>query len=479
MNYWIRSARVPVETATGEYGTPCQYETVDVGIADRHIAAIQPASSQAPPAGSTVIDAADRLLLPGWVNAHTHSMEMWTRGLIPPLPLELWLAELYTHPIQEVEQIYLAALLTAVETLTSGGTTVVDHLVLIPGHEIESLAAADRAYRATGIRAYIAPLLQDEPFEYSLPGGRTLEPSAAMLTTDVLALMEEIVQTFHHPEEGMQIAIAPTGIQLCSDDLFQGCAALSDRHNLCRHGHLLETLAQVKLAREKLGRSAVEHLADLSWLGPTTSMAHCVWLSDRDIELMAETGTTAIHNPLSNLRLGSGIAPLLKLRERGVNVSFGCDGAASNDGQSLFEVLKIGSMLHNITDFDYRHWISPQQVCQMASAGGARGLNCDRFGQLAVGQEADLVLYRPDDLSLLPATDPLGQLIWGRPGDVVDSVWVRGRRILRNGRVLGVDRTELMQKLRSYDGWLGVPDRDSTRRDRLEKLYRSAMDLPN
>ena len=473
MNYWLSNCLVP------QLDLPGGYRNLDVYLVNGSISGIFLTGTHPKPDTAELIQCQDKMLLPGWVNAHTHSMEMWTRGLIPPLPLELWLAELYAHPLHSPKQIYLSASLTAVETLLSGGTTVVDHLVLLPGQELESLAAADRAYREAGIRAYIAPLIQDEAFEYSIPGGRSLEPLAPpMPTSDVLALLETAVQKFHRPQEGVQIGVGPTGIQLCSDDLFEGCATLSDRYDLCRHSHLLETMAQVKLAQEKYGKSAVEHLVDLGWLSQKTSLAHCVWLNERDIELMAEYCTTVVHNPLSNIRLGSGIAPLLKYREQGVNVSFGCDGAASNDGQSMFEVLKVGSMLHNTTDFDYRNWISPQEVCQMASVGGALGLHSQTFGRLEVGQEADLVLYDLKDLSLLPAADPLGQLVWGRPGNVVDSVWVRGQRVVVNGQPTGVDIQQLAHGLRSFTDWLQArPPSPSEMRQRMESTYRQSMNL--
>ncbi|MGK7910333.1 MAG: amidohydrolase [Synechococcus sp.] len=472
-NYWLSHCQVP------EFDNPRHYQVLDIWLNDGAIAGIYSTGTHPVPIGTEVVEGKNKLLLPGWVNAHTHSMEMWTRGLIPPLPLELWLAELYAHPLQSVDQLYLAALLTAVETLLSGGTTVVDHLVLIPGQELESLAAADRAYRQVGIRAYIAPLIQDEAFEYSIPGGRQLQPMMPpMPTEDVLALMEEIVRKFHSPQEGIEIGIGPTGIQLCTDALFEGCIDLSNRYNLCRHGHLLETKAQVKLAQEKYGTSAVVHLAELGWLSPKTSLAHCVWLDERDIELMAETGTTVVHNPLSNLRLGSGIAPMLRYRDRGVNISYGCDGAASNDGQSMFEVLKIGSMLHNTTDFDYRTWMSPQTICRQASEGGAAGLNSQAYGRLEVGQSADLVLYTLNDLSLLPAADPLGQLIWGRPGNVVDSVWVRGQQVVADGHPLTVDVKALSERLHSYSEWLEArPPSPSSMRQHLESTYRQSMGL--
>lgn len=175
-------------------------------------------------------------------------------------------------------------------------------------------------------------------------------------------MLEEAVQKYHRPEEGISLMVAPTGIQLCSDQLFEGCAELSQKYNLPRHAHLLETRAQQLLAQEKYGCSAVEHLERLGYLDRKTSLAHCVWLTAGDIEILARAGSTVVHNPLSNLRLGSGIAPILKYRQAGINVAFGCDGAASNDSQDLLEAIKIGTILHNVTDPDYRHWISPARA---------------------------------------------------------------------------------------------------------------------
>jgi cytosine/adenosine deaminase-related metal-dependent hydrolase len=428
----------------------------------------------------TVINATDKLLLPGFVNAHTHSSELWCRGYIPPLPLELWLAELYDMEVLEPEHIYLSALGTAVETLLSGGTTVVDHLVLIPGKEIESIAAAARAYKEVGIRAFIGPLLQDEPLGAGIPTGTGRSPTNtdAAQTKHMLAILEEAIQSLHQPQEGVCIMAAPTGIQLCSDALFEGCIELSDRHSLCRHSHLLETKAQKMLAQEKYGHTAVEHLNTLGFLGDRTSLAHSIWLEENDIQLLARTQSTVVHNPMSNLRLGSGISPLLRYRQAGVNVTFGCDGAASNDSQDVLEAIKIGTLLHNTTDFDYRHWITPRDAVRMASLGGAKGLGMgDRLGTLEVGKLADLVLYDLKSLSLLPRTDPVGLLVMGRPVQTVEHVWVGGRHVVENGQVTTIDVEALKQDLYERSQW-GHAMKPSPNRAKVEAHYRSVMGLP-
>jgi 5-methylthioadenosine/S-adenosylhomocysteine deaminase len=475
VNFTIKDVLIPVEQG---------YATVDVQLVegssegDRPTSIIEAIAPHLEVTG-TAVDGKNKLLLPGFVNAHTHSSEMWQRGAIPPVPLELWLAELYDFAPLEPEQVYLSALGTAVETLLSGGTSVVDHLVLIPGKEIETVAAAVRAYQKIGIRAFIAPLIQDESLTAGIPDGEANREHETYLrsTAATLALMAEVVERFHKPEEGVNILLAPTGIQLCSDALFEGCIELSDRAQLCRHSHLLETAAQKLLAQEKYGCSAVEHLKRIGYLSPRTSLAHCVWLNDDDIAILAETQSTVVHNPLSNLRLGSGIAPILKYLQAGVNVSFGCDGASSNDSQDLLEAIKIGSILHNITDSDYHHWITPRQSVEMASLGGARGLNlADELGSLTVGKKADLVLYDLTNLSLLPRTDPIGLLVLGRPTNAVDSVWVDGKRIVAEGKVTTIDVDELQKELFARSQW--IDHRQSQTVSQIEAHYRHVMGLP-
>ncbi|MEH2356450.1 amidohydrolase [Nostoc sp.] len=450
------------------------YATVDVQIVDDKIAAIAPNLQVI----GTAIDGKNKLLLPGFFNAHTHSSEMWQRGIMSMFPLELWLAELYDFAPLDPEQVYLSALGTAVETLLSGGTSVVDHLVLIPGLELETIAIATRAYREVGIRAFIAPLIQDKSLFAGIPSGesaQTHEPYFRSATA-TLEIIEEAVRQFHRPDEGVNILVAPTGIQLCTDALFQGCTELSDRYNLCRHSHLLETRAQEKLAQEKYGCTAVEHLKRIGFLSDRTTLAHCVWLNDADIAILAETQSTVVHNPLSNLRLGSGIAPILKYRQAGVNVTFGCDGASSNDSQDLLEAIKMGSILHNVTDSDYQHWITPRQAVEMASVGGAKGLNiAEKLGSLTVGKQADLVLYDLTNLSLLPRTDPIGLLVLGRPSNVVDSVWVNGKQIVADGKITTINVDELRQELFNRSQW--ETKRKSETVAQIEAHYRTVMGL--
>ncbi|TAF07190.1 MAG: amidohydrolase, partial [Nostocales cyanobacterium] len=211
MNFTIQKALIAVTDG---------YTTLDVQVVDGIITAIGDNLDVI----GTAIDGEHKLLLPGFFNAHTHSSEKWQRGVIPPLPLELWLAHLYDFAPLDTEQVYLSALGTAVETLLSGGTSVVDHLVLIPGQELETISTAVRAYQEIGIRAFIAPLIQDESLSAGMPTGELTQNHEPYFrsTAETLAIIEEAVIKFHRPEEGINILVAPTGIQLCTDALFTG-----------------------------------------------------------------------------------------------------------------------------------------------------------------------------------------------------------------------------------------------------------------
>jgi 5-methylthioadenosine/S-adenosylhomocysteine deaminase len=465
VNFTIQNVLIP---------TPEDYATVDVQVVDGKIAAI---AANLDVIG-TAVDGRNKLLLPGFFNAHTHSSEMWQRGIMSMFPLELWLGELYDFAPLDLEKVYLSALGTAVETLLSGGTSVVDHLVLTPGQELETIATAVRAYQEVGIRAFIAPLIQDESLTAGIPAGNSIQNHEPYFrsTAATLEIIEEAVQKFHQPEAGINILVAPTGIQLCSDALFTGCIELSDRYHLCRHSHLLETKAQQKLAQEKYGCTAVEHLQRLGYLSDRTSLAHCVWLNDHDISILAQTQSTVVHNPLSNLRLGSGIAPILKYLQAGVNVTFGCDGASSNDSQDLLEAIKMGSILHNITDSDYHHWITPRKSVEMASLGGAKALNvADKLGSLTIGKQADLIMYDLTNLSLLPRTDPIGLLILGRPTNVVHSAWVNGKQIINNHQIQTINLDNLKQELFHRSQW--ESKRKSPTVAEIETHYRQVMEL--
>eukprot|EP00010_Vexillifera_abyssalis_P006573 CAMPEP_0201547990 /NCGR_PEP_ID=MMETSP0173_2-20130828/4497_1 /ASSEMBLY_ACC=CAM_ASM_000268 /TAXON_ID=218659 /ORGANISM="Vexillifera sp., Strain DIVA3 564/2" /LENGTH=405 /DNA_ID=CAMNT_0047957211 /DNA_START=181 /DNA_END=1398 /DNA_ORIENTATION=+ len=400
-------------------------------------------------------------------------------------PLELWLSQLRDWGPIEAKYVYTSCKHMALELVKSGCTAVLDHLTCIPGVELEMVEAAVRAYREVGIRAYICPLIGDLDYDVCIPCSCDAEHRERRYTpiqeaSKILAWLEQAVKQFHRPDEGIEIGVGPTGIQLCSDELIVGCRKLSEKYNLVRHIHVLETQAQRKLSQQKYGCSAVVHLDRLGFLSEKTSCAHSIHLDDNDIAILKKTGATAVHNALSNLRLGSGIAPLLKYIDQGVNVSYGCDGSASNDSQDMLEAIKIGTILHNITEKDYKRWITPRKAIEMATQGGAKGVGAhNTFGSIKEGFDADLVLYDLSDFSMLPRTDPIGMIVLGRVTNAVDTVFIRGKIVIENKQLLTLDEQKLKAEIVELrKAWCFAPqNKPSETLARMEPKYRVAMGL--
>eukprot|EP00756_Hemistasia_phaeocysticola_P032150 Hpha_TRINITY_DN16394_c1_g8::TRINITY_DN16394_c1_g8_i1::g.58927::m.58927 len=464
------------------------YQRKDVLLEKGRIAVVRDHPSDLATNSETeVVDCTDRLLTTGFVNAHTHSTEHWVRGLIRPLPLELWVQQLIRHVPCGSEgwhgadsftstpsrALAISALMCGVESLLSGCTGVLDHVFVRGIEDVEEVVAA---YRALGIRAFIAPMLNDDAEMYSnyIPlatdaaernrrgccggmaeGGRFRErlgPRDSELTKKMLDLWEEAARRFHNPDGGIHIVVGPVTVYNASTELLRGAAQLRSKYGLAGHTHLLETRAQALMARQVLpSGSAVKHLMDTGFLQlPGTSLAHSVWLDDEEIDAVAKCGATIVHNPLSNVRLGSGIAPLRRYREKGVKIAYGCDGSASSDGQDMLEALKLASMLQNITTPEYRDWEDPKRVLREASENGyaAVGMQSEG-GMLEEGRVADLSLWDLTALSLLPRTDPANLLVLGSrtqapsAGSALAESFVRGRRVVRKGEPCGVDLARL------------------------------------
>ena len=271
-----------------------------------------------------------------------------------------------------------------------------------------------------------------------------MSASEAKATKAWLDECEAFIDTFHAPEKLTVCCPGPSAVQRCTDELLTGAAELAQKKNLPLHIHLAETKAQAIMGEQLYGTSLLQHLASIGVLRPNLSLAHSIWIEPADVDLFARSGATPVHNPASNLRIGSGLAPVKQLLSAGVNVALGTDGSASNDGQNMFDALRFVALIHNQAGSDFNQWVTPVQALSMATRNGAGAFGLDA-GVLAAGKLADLVLLQRDTPAFTPLNDVMNQLVYCENGSGIDTVIVNGEVVVEGGRLTKVDELEVLR----------------------------------
>jgi cytosine/adenosine deaminase-related metal-dependent hydrolase len=472
-------------------------DNTDVWIEGTRIAALLPAGA-APPwpaidAGQIETIAVNNgVVLPGAINAHTHSASALQRGTVPGAPLDLFVLEAMARRAPKpARQIQVAILAQAAESLRHGITSMVDHFRHGAMPTIDAIAAAVAAYDQSGLRAAIAPMFEDRLYLDSLPLDQDHLPPAVrdrwqamrlLQPADYFAMMDEAIAAFKDHDR-MQILLGVDGPQRCSAALLEQAGAFAARHGIGAHTHLLEAKTQALVAPAECGRSFVEYLDRFGLVGPATSFAHFVWCTQADVELAAARGATAVHNPVSNLVLGSGVAPVARMLRSGLNVALGTDGSSSN-GISLFEQAKFAMLLSRISETDPDRWLTARQAITMASRRGAAVLSKSAdLGVIAPGALADLMIINLD----APAHHPLGNiwthLVMYETGENVDTVIVNGEILVRGGRCTHINEADLRTEIDDYaarDHAANEPFLAATGAEKpvFQALIREALDRP-
>jgi 5-methylthioadenosine/S-adenosylhomocysteine deaminase len=409
------------------------------------------------PAGpfDKTIEADRKIAMPGMVNAHCHSPANLVRGMMPSKPLEIWRAY-YRASLRDMreEDFYASAILGGMEMLKNGATTVLDHFAGNQGCRFMGAGAAIQAMRDLGLRHVAALTITDKNYEDTIPLGATesslndeikrMSANEAKSTEAWLDECEAFIEAFHAPEKLTTACPGPSAVQRCSDELLTKSAEIARRRKLPMHIHLAETKAQAVMGQQIYGTSLLKHLDSIGVLGVNLSLAHSIWIEDDDVELFARRGATPVHNPASNLRIGSGLAPVKRFLAAGVNVGLGTDGSASNDGQNMFDAMRLAALIHNQAGTDFSEWVTPGQALAMATCSGARAFGLDA-GVLAPGKLADIVLLRRDTPALTPLNDVIAQLVFCENGSDVDRVIVNGETVVVEGRLAKVDEKEVLK----------------------------------
>ncbi len=374
----------------------------------------------------TVLDGKDKLALPGFVNAHTHLAMVLLRGYSDDRNLQEWLE----HDIWPAERklteedVYWASLLGVAEMLRSGTTAFCDMYFFM-----DSVA---QAVKESGMRALLS---------YGI-----IAPQPGEKAQQELAITEKFLTDWHTSAEGrIRVAVGPHAPYTCCDGVWKDATALAIQYNTLIHTHLQETMTEVSDSLKQYDKSPTERLEALGVFQAKTVVAHGVHLRDSDVQILAEHGVGLAHCPTSNLKLGSGIAPVTRYRERGVRVGIGTDGAASNNNLDMLEELRLAALLakrENPTA------LPAAEALQMATLEGAQALGLEGVGRLAEGSQADIILV---DMSGAhwQGHNPVSDLVYAAQASDVTTVIVAGRVVMKDREILTFDEETVKAKVRA------------------------------
>ncbi len=372
------------------------------------------------------------VLLPGLVNAHTHAAMSLFRGIADDVPLAAWLErEIWPREARFVapEFVHDGARLAAAEML-KGGITCCNDMYFYPD-------ASARAFVELGLRAMLGVPILDFPTPYAADADGYLQRG--------LAVRDEWK---HEPK--LCFALAPHAPYTVGDATFARIVTYARQLDLPIQTHLAETAAEVAESRERYGQTPLRRLHALGATGPGFIAIHGVRLSPDDIELLSTHGGHVVHCPASNMKLGSGIAPVARLLERGINVALGTDGAASNNRLDLFAEMRLASLLAKVTSGDAAA-LPAMQAVTCATLGGARALGLDRdIGSLVPGKAADAIAVDLSGVDALPCYDPVSHVVHAIGRDAVTDVWVEGNRVVADRVLTTADEAAIVARTRVW-----------------------------
>ena len=419
---------------------------VDVLVEGSSIKAVGPDLLVKP--GTEVVNGHDRVVLPGFVNTHHHLYQTLTRAVphVQDAKLFDWLTALYeVWRHLDAEAAYASAAVWLEELALTGCTLAADHFYLFPASQPDTIFDETvRAARHLGIRF--------APTRGSMSRGRSkggLPPDDTVQTEEaILADYDRVVDKHHDggPASMCRVGLAPCSPFSVTEDLMRQTALYARDRGLRLHTHLAETKDEEAFCLEAHGVRPLGLMERLGWLGEDVWFAHGVHFDDAELDLLGATNTGIAHCPVSNLRLGSGIARVPDLLERGVRVGLAVDGSASNDASNMLRELQVAMLVHRVgTAVDA---MPAMQVYEMATRHGASILGFDQAGVIAPGRLADLIMYRMDDLSYAGSrSDPAAALLFCGRNQTVDANMVNGRFIVRNGRVLNMDMETIVARV--------------------------------
>jgi 5-methylthioadenosine/S-adenosylhomocysteine deaminase len=410
------------------------YEDGSVAVKGDSIAAVGPrADIESRYKGQQTIDGKGKLVLPGFVNGHTHVPMTLFRGLHDDVTLNDWLYK-YIFPAEaknvNEEFVRWGTRLAAAEQIRAGVTTFADM------YYFEDAVAEET--KAAGMRGVLGETFIDFP----APDNKS--------EAEMLAYTERFLKKWQG-DPLIHAAPAPHSIYTCSKKTLQDAAALARKYHAPILIHVAEMKKEWDDSQKQNGMSPVQYLEKIGLLGPDIVAAHCIFVDEADRKLLAERDVGCVHNPSSNMMLASGVSPVPEMRAAGIAVGLGTDGpAGSNNDLDLMEEMDLAAKLAKITKMDPLA-LNAKAVVEMATIDGARALHLEKeIGSLETGKKADLVLIGMDAPHAVPMYDIYAQLAYALKGSDVETVVIGGRVVMRDGKLLTVKEEEVLQKAREY-----------------------------
>src|SRR5262245_46325450 len=439
-----------------------QPPSVDIAVAGDTIAGIADEYSSPGCSAVKVIDAHDHLVLPGFVNAHYHSHDVLAKGTLEEVPLESW--RLYAlppqYPPRSVEEIYARTLLGALECLRSGMTTIQDMLTLYP-YEDRHMDALMSAYDRVGIRVVFALQYADRKGLETIPFWKDTFPKELHPLLSTAAEPERQLDLIGHfettrlkaaPRRLVSWALGPSAPERCSPALMQRTMELARRYDIPVYSHIYESRGmalQARLSIPEYSGLLIERLAKEGVLDPRLNLAHSVWLSEREIEMLAAHRAGVVLNPQGNLKMKCGIPPIRLLQEAGIRIGLGCDNCSCSDAQNMFMAMKLFALLAAVSD----PIPGPPQAASAVRAATEAGAEGARLGHAIRGIEpdykADLTLIDMDDPTWSPLNNAARQLVHVEAGRGVRHVVVDGTVVVRDRRLTTIDEDSIYEAVKA------------------------------
>lgn len=388
------------------------------------------------------IDCSGQLVLPGFVNTHTHLFQGLLKGPGDDRPLYRWLREMTVPAATALseEDCEAAAALGAVEAIRSGATTIVDFMYAHPRPFLADAVIVGLA--PSGVRAVVARGFVTHGEEHGVPRAFT-EPLAA-----ALADVDRLRARHARPGDLMTVGIAPCLLWMVDEAGLRATREYADATGTLITYHLAETSFEAESSVRMYGVRETAFLENIGFLGPDLLAVHCTKLDATDIARLREHDVRVSHNPVSNMYLASGVAPVVAMDRAGVTIGLGTDGPASNNNQNIVQVLKFAALLQKVAHEDAEAMTAPR-VLEMATIGGARAVGMDReIGSLEPGKRGDIAVFALDGPFTSPVHEPVSSLVYAAVGSECRTVLVDGDVVMRDGRLTRVDEDAVLERAR-------------------------------